>query len=195
MPWPTSSSTVNAIRGRARAGCPGGRQVGGGGHDLGHAGLVVGAEQRRPVGGDDVVADALGEQRARRGREHLGGVAGEHQLAAVVVAPDAGVDAGARRVRARVDVREEPDRRARLRRRRRQRRQDVAVLGRARRRSRPSAAQLGLEQPRQVELLRGARVGVRLPRRLRVDADVAEEALEHVVAQLGGERRPVRGGG
>ena len=45
-------------------------ELGDRGHDLGDAGLVVGAEQRRPVGGDDVVADALGEERARRGREH-----------------------------------------------------------------------------------------------------------------------------
>ena len=34
-----------------------------GGHDLRHAGLVVGAEQRRAVARDDVVADARGERR------------------------------------------------------------------------------------------------------------------------------------
>ena len=39
-------------------------QVGDRGHDLGDAGLVVGAEERRAVGRDDVVADALSEQLA-----------------------------------------------------------------------------------------------------------------------------------
>ena len=53
-----------------------GDELGDRGHDLGDAGLVVGAEERRPVGGDDVVADPLGEQRARRGREHLDGSPG-----------------------------------------------------------------------------------------------------------------------
>ena len=54
-------------------------QVGDRGHDLGHARLVVGAEERRPVRGDDVVADPLGEE--RRGG---GGEAGD-ELAALVV--------------------------------------------------------------------------------------------------------------
>jgi hypothetical protein len=31
-------------------------------HDLGEAGLVVGAEQRGAVGGDDVVADLVGQR-------------------------------------------------------------------------------------------------------------------------------------
>ena len=44
-------------------------EVGDGRHDLRHAGLVVGAEQRRAVARDDVVADPRGERRPpRRGR-------------------------------------------------------------------------------------------------------------------------------
>ena len=46
-------------------------EVGDRGHDRGDAGLVVRAEQRRPVRGDDVVPDPLAEERARspaRGR-------------------------------------------------------------------------------------------------------------------------------
>ena len=38
-------------------------QIGDRGHDLRHTGLVVGAEQRRPVGGDDVVTDLPLQQR------------------------------------------------------------------------------------------------------------------------------------
>ena len=56
---PTSSSGVKPMRivPCGISGCC--HQVLGGGHDLGHAGLVVGAEQRRARGGDDVVADLL----------------------------------------------------------------------------------------------------------------------------------------
>ena len=45
-------------------------QVGDRRHDLGHARLVVGAEQRGAVGGDDVVADLLREQRQLHRIEH-----------------------------------------------------------------------------------------------------------------------------
>ena len=45
-------------------------------HDLGEAGLVVGAEQRGAVGGDDVVADLVGECGMLGGADHLGGSAG-----------------------------------------------------------------------------------------------------------------------
>ena len=40
-------------------------------HDLGDAGLVVGAEQRGAVGRDDVVADLVGERRMLGGADHL----------------------------------------------------------------------------------------------------------------------------
>src|SRR5262249_46758502 len=46
-------------------------------------------------------------------------------------------------------------------------------------------AQLLLEHPTEVELLRGARVRLRVLIGGRVDADVPEEALEDVVLQLG----------
>ena len=79
-------------------------------HDLRDSGLVVGAEQRRAVRGDDVVPDALREQCARRGREP------GHEVAAVVALVHLRLDAGAGRVGADVDVREQSDRRARRRR-------------------------------------------------------------------------------
>jgi hypothetical protein len=49
--------------------------------------------------------------------------------------------------------------------------------------------QLVAQQPRQVELLLRRRRRQRAGCRLGVDADVAEEALEDVVRQLGRERR------
>ena len=106
VPCPTSSSTVNAIRAR-RARHLGVRdELGDRGHDLGDAGLVVGAEQRRPVGGDDVVPDPLGEQRARRGREP--GARARRRRSSRAPAGSTPV---AGRVGARVDVGEQPDRR------------------------------------------------------------------------------------
>ena len=60
------------------------REVRDGGDDLRHARLVVGAEERRPVRGDEVVADAGGELLALVRVEHLGGVAGQDDPAAVV---------------------------------------------------------------------------------------------------------------
>ena len=46
------------------------------GHDLGHSGLVVGAEERLPVRGDDVVPDPLAENTARGRGDLLPGIAG-----------------------------------------------------------------------------------------------------------------------
>ena len=40
-------------------------------HDLGNAGLVVGAEQRGAVGGDDVVADLVGKRGMIGGADDL----------------------------------------------------------------------------------------------------------------------------
>ena len=54
-------------------------------HDLGKAGLVVGAEQRGAVGGDDVVADLVGQRGMLGGADHLGRVGRQHDIAAAVV--------------------------------------------------------------------------------------------------------------
>ena len=77
-------------------------------HDLGDAGLVVRAEERLAVRGDDVVPDPLPEEPARGGGDRLGRVAREHELAAVVVVPES---AARRRCR----TRRAPCRRARRR--------------------------------------------------------------------------------
>jgi hypothetical protein len=61
-------------------------QRGGGGHDLGDAGLVVGAEQRGAVGGDDVMADLILEVGMLADLDDVAGVAGQLDVAALVVA-------------------------------------------------------------------------------------------------------------
>jgi hypothetical protein len=141
-------------------------QMGDGGHDLGHAGLVVGAEQRVAAGGDDVVP---------RGRVHHRIAARQPDRCAVVIAVHERLDARAGRVRARVHVGDQADHGTVTG----QRRGHVAVLvqrgvGQARR------AQLVHQQPREVELAGRARALHAVPARLRVDAHVAQEALEHV---------------
>ena len=88
------------------------------------------------------------------------GAAREHDLAAVVVAPDLRVDARRGRVRARVDVRDEADGRAVVAADRLERREDVAVLGQLDV-GEPEPAELVGEEPREVELLGRARIGLR----------------------------------
>ena len=61
-------------------------EIGDRGHDLGDAGLVVGAEERRAVGRDQLVADVVLELRRLARADHLARVA-EHDLAAVVADP------------------------------------------------------------------------------------------------------------
>jgi hypothetical protein len=75
-------------------------------HDRGHAGLVVRSEQRRPVRGDDVVAEV---GRERGGRDHLRRVAGQDDVAAAVVRMDDRAHVPARDGRRRVHVGEEAD--------------------------------------------------------------------------------------
>ena len=86
-------------------------EIGGGRHDLGDAGLVVGAEQRRAGRGDDVVADLLGERGIVRQPQHRRRIVRQHEIAAVVAAVDDRLDARAAHFRRRVDVRDEADRR------------------------------------------------------------------------------------
>jgi hypothetical protein len=94
--------------------------------------------------------------------------------------------AEARLVRAGVEVREQADHR-RAGRVARERGGDEAVRV-DRGVGEPEREQLGLEQPRELELARRAgRLGVRAVR-LGVDADVALEPLEHVGGELLGER-------
>ena len=52
--------------------------------DLGHARLVVGAEQRGAVGGDDRHPEARGQRRLVGGPDYDRRVAGQHDVAAVV---------------------------------------------------------------------------------------------------------------
>ncbi len=59
-------------------------QVGDGGDDLGDARLVVGAEQRGAVGGDELVADVVGERGALLGVERDVRIARQRQPPALV---------------------------------------------------------------------------------------------------------------
>ena len=69
-PSPISSSGVKPTRSVGRGQLRVGGEVRDRGHDLGHAGLVVGAEQRVAAGGDDVVADLVARAPASGRVEH-----------------------------------------------------------------------------------------------------------------------------
>ena len=86
-------------------------------HDLGDAGLVVSAEQRRAGRGDDVVADTFGERGNVGGAQDDGRVIRQPQIAAVVRSVDDRFDSGARHLGRCVHVGDETDgRTCRLRR-------------------------------------------------------------------------------
>ena len=153
-------------------------------HDLGEAGLVVGAQQRGAVGRDDVVADLVGQRRMLGGADHLGGIGRQHDVAAAIVLDDLRLDVLAGAIRRGVHMRAEADHRHLLVGVRRDRRIDIAVLvemgvGE------PDRLQLGGEQAAQILLLLGGRAGRRGRVGLGVDHDIAQEALGHGV----GERR------
>ena len=61
------------------------------GHNFGNAGLVVGTQQGRAVGGDQGLPLHLGQKRENRRVQHGAG-GGQYDLAAVVVFVDLGVD-------------------------------------------------------------------------------------------------------
>ena len=76
-------------------------------HDLGHAGLVVGAEQRGAVGGDDRLALVREQLRELRGAQREARHALQGNVGAVVVRDDLRLDAGAGRVGRRVHMGDE----------------------------------------------------------------------------------------
>src|SRR5579884_292623 len=161
-------------------------EMGDRGHDLGHAGLVVGSEQRRPVGRDQLVPDVVRELRRLLRADRLTRVA-ERDLAAPV-AQALRRDAPPAHLARRVDVREERDRRHLVLHRGRECRGHVAVLV-ERRVGEAQPLELVAEEPQQHELALGARVRVRLLVGLRIETDVAEEALGRVLRQPRGELR------
>jgi hypothetical protein len=125
------------------------------GHDLRHAGLVVGAQQRVAAGGDDVVPFLAGKLLEHRRIEH-GAVARQLEHGAVVAAVHDRLDARARLVGAGVDVGDEADRRRVAVDRRRQRGHHVAVI-----------VELGVLEPGVLELLDQHPREVELPGRAR----------------------------
>ena len=69
-----------------------GHEVSGGFHDHGHACLVVGAEQRGPIRGDDRMAFELGELRILRGAQNTAGVSRQNDIPAVIATMDDRLD-------------------------------------------------------------------------------------------------------
>ena len=67
-------------------------EMGGRRHDLGDAGLVVGAEQRRARRGDDVVADLVCERGTVGQPQHGRRIVGQHEIAPIVAAVDDRLD-------------------------------------------------------------------------------------------------------
>ena len=97
-------------------------------HDLGDARLVIGAQQRRAVAGDDVVADLVPQRGIFGDADDLRGIAGQHDVAALIVAHDLRLHVLAGAVRRGVHVRAEADDRHVLVGVRRHGRVDVAML-------------------------------------------------------------------
>jgi len=153
-----------------------------GGHDLGAPGLVVGAEERRPVGRYDVHADvATLEVGVLGGEDDLRRVAGQHDVAALVVLVHDGLDAGAGHHGRGVGVRDEPDRGHFLGlgggEVRGHGAHHVAVLV-DRRVLHAEVEELLVEHAQEVPLLLGAGKGLGVVVGARVDLDVAEKAFE-----------------
>ena len=161
-----------------------------GGHDLGHAGLVVGPEQRRPVGRDQVVADVVAQLRELRGVEREVRIGRQRRpgrrrsrvtscgftfapltaglVSTCAIRPSAGTSWAPSRAGS-------PSR------------------SRARRGARRRARSLSAPRPGDARGRAASRGGIRVGAlgRLRVDHDVAQEALERGLSQLGRERRGV----
>ena len=145
-------------------------------HDLGEAGLVVGAEQRGAVDGDDVVADLVGQRRMFGGADHLGRIGRQHDVAAAIIFDDLRLDVLAGAVGRSVHMRAEADHRHLLVGIRRDRRVDIAVrveMGVVQ----SHRQQFGGEQAAEILLLLGGRAGRRFRIRLGVDHDIAQEAF------------------
>ena len=124
-PWPISSSGVKPTRSVGRGSSRMRGEMGDRGHDLRHAGLVVGAQQRVAARRDDVVAGLARQHRHLRGIEHRP-AARQLDHAAVVAAVHDRLDAGAAARRGSRPCARAA--RSRARRRTGQRREHVAVV-------------------------------------------------------------------
>ena len=161
-----------------------GGQMGHRGHDLGHPGLVIGAEQRVAAGSDDVVS-VLGLQGRHRRRveacvltrqlDHAPGVGAVHDR----------LDTGSGGIRGHIHVGDQTDH-GRVLRARGQRGEHVAVLvlGRV---AQPGGVQILHQHAAELDLARRARRLRALAGSLGVDAHVTREALEQSGCQAGGE--------
>ena len=154
-------------------------------HDLGETGLVVGAEQRGAVRGDDIVADLVVKHRVLGWADDLRGIGRQHDVAAAIIPHDLRLDVLAGAIGRGVHVRAEADHRDLLAGIRRDRRVDIAVfveMGIAD----AHRLQLRDEQAAEILLLRGGRAGRRVRIRLGVDHDIAQKALGDGVLEFEG---------
>jgi len=152
-------------------------------HDFGDARLVVGAEQRGAVGGDDVAPDLIGERGVVCRTNDLCRIGGQHDIATAVVPHDLRLDIGAGAVGRGVHVGTEANDRDPLIGIGGDRRVDVAVLvemgiGK------PHLPKLACQKSAQIFLLfargtgRGGGIG------LGVDHHIAQKALGHGVREV-----------
>ena len=147
-------------------------------HDFGKAGLVVGAEQRGAVRGDDIVADLILKRGMIRNADDLRRVARQYDVVAPIVPDDLRFDVLAGAVRRRVHMRAEANDRNMLVGIGRDGRIDVAVfveMGVAD----SHLLKLTGEQAAEVLLFLGRWTGRRCGVGLGIDHHVAQKALGH----------------
>ena len=145
-------------------------------HDRGDAGLVVGAEQRGAVAGDDVVADLVGKGRVLVEPDHLARIARQHDIAALIIVDDLRFHARAGAIRRSVHMGAEADHRHRLIGGGRQRGIDIAMaieLGV----DDAELAQFTHQQSAEHGLFGRGRAALRGGVGLGVDRDVAQKTL------------------
>ena len=154
------------------------QQVACGGHDNGDAGLVVGAEQGRAAGGDDILTDRPAQERGGFNGEHLRGIVGQHDGFAVVFAVDDRLG-GAGEIGRGVAMAEPRDHRDGFLDRRGNRAEHVAVLV-DRHLLGADPAEFAFEEPEEVPLSGRAGSGAGGVFAARVNLHVAQEAFEEV---------------
>ena len=160
-----------------------GHQPGGGGDDFSKAGLVVGAEQRRAVGGDDIIADLVGQRPVFGDADDLACIAWQHDVAALVIAQELRLDASAGEIGRRIHMRAEADDRNRLVDGRGNGGVDIAVLVQMRI-LKADGQQFLDQQAGERLLLAGRGLAGRARIGLGVDHGITKEAVGHGIGHL-----------
>ncbi len=150
------------------------------GHDLSQSRLVVGAEQCRSIGRDDVVADLVLQFRMIADADHPARVAGKIDIPAGIIPDDLRLHIRAAEIGRRIHVRAETDDRHRLVAIGRNGRVDIGVFIETC--VRKTDLQQFIDQnPSEILLLAGGRLRRRGGVGLRIDNDITEKAVENSV--------------